>query len=143
MTLLDNFVDLLCRGSKARSKTPTGAEKRTADGVALRAEIDLLLAAAGDARANGHLWRAAESLELASHKLDTAGAVRRAIEVRRDAAQMFTRFAETTTQEKEVVAGYTRAARAFLVAGDIDAAKAYTDRAADAEPDEPELRRSA
>ena len=135
MTLLDNVVGLLFRRSKSYSKTLTGAEKRTAEGEALRAEINLLLATAEGARANGDLWSAAESLELASHKLDTAGAIRRAIELRRDAAQLYTKYAETTTQEKEVVAGYTRAARAFLVAGDIDSAKAYADRASVAEPD--------
>ena len=90
MTLLDNVVGLLCRRSKARSKTLTGAEMRTADGAALRAEINLLLSTAEGARSNGDLWSAAESLELASHKLDTAGAIRRAIEVRRDAAQVYT-----------------------------------------------------
>jgi tetratricopeptide (TPR) repeat protein len=136
MTLIDDFMGLLRRAPKTGSKPLAGAEKRTAQGAVLRAEIDLLLAAANDARAKGDLWAAPEALDAAAQKLDAAGAIRRAVELRRDAAFAFTKFAETTTNDQAIVAGYTRAARAFLVAGDIDSAKAYCDRARDSDPGE-------
>jgi hypothetical protein len=93
-----------------------------------------LLATADRARADGDLWNAAQSTELASQKLDAAGVIRRAIELRRDAAATYTKFAESASPHADVVAGYTRAARAFLAAGDIDAAKDFSDRARGSDP---------
>jgi hypothetical protein len=129
MTLVESFVGFLFHGSRAGAKTETGAEKRMEAGAILRREIDALLSASKAARAEGDLWRCAESLAAASQKLDGAGAIRRAIEVRREAALAFTTFAETAARYEDVVAGYNQAARAFLVAGDIDSAKANSDRA--------------
>jgi hypothetical protein len=134
MTLIEQLAGFLREGTRARPKAPSESEKRTQEGMILRREIDVLFASANEARSNGDRWSAAQSLERASRKLDTAGAIRRAIEVRRDAASEYTKFAEAAESHAEVVAGYTHAARALLVAGDIDAAKASADCAQDARP---------
>jgi hypothetical protein len=134
MTLIEQLAEFFRESARARPKDRNGTEKRTSAGMILRREIDVLFASADEARANGDRWAAAQLLERASRKLDAAGTIRRAIEVRRDAALEYTKFAEAAENHADVVAGYTHAARALLVAGDIDAAKASADCAQDAGP---------
>jgi len=134
MTLIEQLAGFFREGARARPKARSERDKRTQEGLILRQEIDLLFESANEARANGDRWATAQWLERASRKLDAAGAIRRAIEVRREAASEYTKFAEAAENHADVVAGYTHAARALLVAGDIDAAKASADCAQDAGP---------